>query len=311
MKLIDAREHWELQFHVLVESTMIVPTVWPKVVPVERYGEKVAFWPVARKVRGKATPGVHLAWQLQQEAVNDESGDDEDIDILDLEGMDQEGAEESAEVDFLMTEALDFLEREKRKREEHQIVGDDVFEAGMLDTQALVGQETPHDSVERLPAESMAAERPAATSQVAMSKPETSSGSGRAPPTHLVPKQRGLDGVWFGMGKITYYEKTGCFEAVCATHANCKLTRTSRGKPSRGGRPCAFLLAWLQFGQNVDTKEAHWNKSDWPERLNLETRQACRASIKELNAGLLLLEHERPLAEGEPEEQETLQGLLK
>lgn len=117
-------------------------------------------------------------------------------------------------------------------------------------------------------------------------------------------------------GRIGYFESKRSFEAVCENrlHGRCVLTRTrqSRGLTAEGfpkaGRPVGFLAAWLASGEGLATKEEHWRASclapSHAERLAL--RQAIRDSG---DAGKLILSCERPLADGEPEEPLTLEGL--
>lgn len=119
-------------------------------------------------------------------------------------------------------------------------------------------------------------------------------------------------------GSISFYASKGAFEAVCENrlHGRCVLTRTNASKRARhdaggvaiGGRPVAFLAAWLGAGQDLPTKEAHWS-ADAMER-PLAERQELRRTIGGIASGRTLLACERPLLDGEPEEAPSLAPYL-
>lgn len=129
-------------------------------------------------------------------------------------------------------------------------------------------------------------------------------------------KNRGEATVVFRWGKITFYASKGVFEATCRNpdHGKCVLTRThkakassARGQPPKGGRPLGLLAAWLEKG-GVGSKEEHWRPDAL--RPSVELRRAGRAYIRGAQHGPELLAKERPLAEGEPEEPLSLDGLV-
>ena len=117
-------------------------------------------------------------------------------------------------------------------------------------------------------------------------------------------------------GSISYYQSKNAFEAVCdhPHHGRCVVTRTAKarvggsGPGGRGGRPVGFLAAWLRAGEALPDKASHWNREcmdrPWAER------QALREQIGQTAAGLVLLNCERPLAEGEPAEAHDLDAYL-
>ena len=102
-------------------------------------------------------------------------------------------------------------------------------------------------------------------------------------------------------GLISYYAQ-GFFTATCkqAGHGRCVLSRTSLpGTRSQQGRPLGLMMAWLAAGHNHDTKAQHWDKSMWPDQ---PTRLHHRGLLRQLPSGPTLLEQEKPVAPGEPEE---------
>lgn len=117
-------------------------------------------------------------------------------------------------------------------------------------------------------------------------------------------------------GTISYYSSKRAFEAVCCerAHGRCVLTRTARGKSaaagrfSAGGRPVGFLAAWLGEGADAPDKATHW----LPEKFSTPhaARLALRRQIAATPDGRRLLSFERPAAEGEGDEPETLDGVL-
>jgi hypothetical protein len=116
---------------------------------------------------------------------------------------------------------------------------------------------------------------------------------GRGATTYYVP---GFPGA-----KIAYYEDSQIFEATCgnkAKHGRCRKTKTRIGgigeemifKPQKG-RPCGFLLAWIQHGSACTVRTDHLCfETSW------QQRKDARASLKACAAGRALLECERPNA---------------
>ena len=111
-----------------------------------------------------------------------------------------------------------------------------------------------------------------------------------------------------GQGKITYYRKSGNFVAKCANrlHGKCELTRTTSAAPQKGrlftigGRPLGFMAAWLARGCDCVDKPAHWQHANFDN--SLVARQEARAALGRTAQGRALLQQERDLAPGEPEE---------
>lgn len=109
-------------------------------------------------------------------------------------------------------------------------------------------------------------------------------------------------------GFVAFYANKQQFQATCdnPSHGSCKLTRTCRGSsaaPSavpKGGRPVAFLAAWLANGEHVDSKAQHWDRALM--NSSLEQRTRLRNMFKEVASGRQLLSYERPVAPNEPEE---------
>ena len=105
-------------------------------------------------------------------------------------------------------------------------------------------------------------------------------------------------------GKITYYPKKDIMVATCSHpgHGSCVLTRSClAGRRRAQGRPAGFLAAWLAVGQDLTSKQQHWDKAHWPSR---DLRQRHRELLGEDPTGALLLDQERglePGEEGEPD----------
>eukprot|EP00971_Amphidinium_carterae_P289934 5756959-Amphidinium_carterae.8 len=115
-------------------------------------------------------------------------------------------------------------------------------------------------------------------------------------------------------GRISFYSKKNCFEAVCCSksHGKCVLTRTSNGRKIKGkaglagGRPVAFLALWL--GRHTCASKAEHMSKD-ASMFSFEQRYACRQLLQESVAGSELLSHERPHEPDEGSEPEDLVGL--
>lgn len=116
-------------------------------------------------------------------------------------------------------------------------------------------------------------------------------------------------------GSVSFYASKNAFEAVCENrhHGRCVSTRTCRAKGRtaaghpKGGRPVAFLAAWLGHSEHTASKEEHWA----PECFGAD--QAARMALRQEiaasgEAGRSLLGCERPAAEGEPLEPLTAEG---
>lgn len=144
---------------------------------------------------------------------------------------------------------------------------------------------------------------PAAAPPPAAPRPPVAGRRGRGEATVILPT-----------GRITFYLQKNVMEATCRNldHGKCVLTRTVRcragteGNPfPKGGRPLGFLAAWL-CRAGCASKEEHWSDM----HLSLEERVAGRQQIMEAEGGAQLLMWERARRPDEPEELETLEGLL-
>lgn len=137
------------------------------------------------------------------------------------------------------------------------------------------------------------------------------------PPAENLVRVGGAATVLFPSGRITFWPAGGKFEAICRNpaHGKCVLTRTHRAKqgltPSgfpKGGRPLGLLAAWLLKADHTDSKEAHWSTDVLGS--SFAEREAGRRFVETAPGGDMLLGLERPRAEGEPAEPETLDGLV-
>ena len=99
-------------------------------------------------------------------------------------------------------------------------------------------------------------------------------------------------------GTLRYY-KQGFFTATCNNprHKRCTLTRTAAaGKKPAQGRPLGLMLAWLQWGEGLETRAQHWTRADWPSH---ESRSAQREAFSRREGAEDFLAFERELAPGE------------
>ena len=115
-------------------------------------------------------------------------------------------------------------------------------------------------------------------------------------------------------GRIAFHFSKLSFEATCSAHPRCVISRTCAGRTSRkregalGGRPVGFLCCWLQTGSQYASKAEHMNKENWT--FSQADRSTARLALRARPAGPDILSHERELTPGEPEEPETLAGML-
>jgi len=153
---------------------------------------------------------------------------------------------------------------------------------------------------------------PAADSAATQRRPQPP-----APERPRRPRGKAVATAEWEFGKLQFYaSNNGSFQATCKNpaHGKCVLTRSARAVARasndlivRGGRPCGFLLAWLQSA-GVAAKEEHWAPANL--ETSLDARLAARLELEETPEGREFLSHERPQVGDEPAEPETLQGLL-
>eukprot|EP00971_Amphidinium_carterae_P330456 6463501-Amphidinium_carterae.2 len=108
-------------------------------------------------------------------------------------------------------------------------------------------------------------------------------------------------------GRINYYSTKGVFEAYCRRHQHCKLTRTGSSSSRANGRPLGVLSGWLGL---QCTAEQHKDKAYLQIALTHEVRRMSREHLLTLPGSIDLCSFERPQADNEPLELETLKGLL-
>lgn len=288
----------DIRWYRLRSDRRPVARVQPNKVPVEPYPgleEAVQVWPVARRRMARHPPAPRAP------PVAD-AGVDAAAALCDGERSADEGAapdvpnEEEAEPRGVLGEALRFSD----ELVEAEFAFEPPSEAAAAPSEApapcgrLAGSS-------REPA-------PPPPAPIAPRGAEASRGPGVGP-------RRGADvTMQCPGGSISFYAKKMAFEAVCdnAAHMRCVATRTCRaraaagGGPPRGGRPVGFLAAWLSAGQDVATKEEHWQlfNSSVADRLNF------RREISKVESGRLLLSRERPCEAGEPEEPVSLDGYI-
>jgi hypothetical protein len=79
--------------------------------------------------------------------------------------------------------------------------------------------------------------------------------------------------------------------------SQCVISRSSfAGHKRSQGRPLGFLVAWLNLGQDLDSRESHWDKAGWPSQ---EVRMQHRCVLESLPGGQDILSFERELRDGE------------
>ena len=116
-------------------------------------------------------------------------------------------------------------------------------------------------------------------------------------------------------GQISFYPNKQCFQATCGVHPACVLTRTCNGRTSRGavigGRPLGFMTGWLSIAHECGSKEEHWQRERWTRDLTQHVRAEARHALLRSRGGPELAVFEREQEAGEPEEPDSLQGLLR
>ena len=115
-----------------------------------------------------------------------------------------------------------------------------------------------------------------------------------------------------GPHTITYYPHDQRFQAVC-NHVGhlplhkCRLTRylpRPGADPESKGRPCGLMAAWLTMDLAINSIIDRHGHQDPFLILSISRaeRIAGRQLLKSLPGGLALLNCERPIGDGEPEE---------
>ena len=107
-------------------------------------------------------------------------------------------------------------------------------------------------------------------------------------------------------GLLTYYGARRFFTATCRNpdHGRCVLSRTAEaGRRGAQGRPLGLLTAWLYLGQDLPTKEDHFNRLFFP---NHAVRSFHRAELQAMPGADDLLQHERGQEVGEAPEPDQL-----
>eukprot|EP00971_Amphidinium_carterae_P171885 3407976-Amphidinium_carterae.2 len=269
---------WSLQFHALEKTRRPIAQLQPglvSVVPLANYG-KHQFWPVQMAKRARRVP-LHrreastMAIGSDEPATDDEAGVDPD------EGNVMDGLDAVLESDH---------------------TDDDDSGSWTFDTllDRLEDQEDLQDAAGSQPA--VPAQAPARV--IVRENPSV--------PAAAVCHVEG--------GYIAYHHSKQGFECHCnvQAHGRCLISRTALGRVSRrdgqrhGGRPLGLMLCWLKDGKKHSCRDMHREKGLW--QWTQEERLAARAVLQESEGGRDLLGFERQCRPGEPEEPETLEGMI-
>ena len=103
-----------------------------------------------------------------------------------------------------------------------------------------------------------------------------------------------------GHGELRFYPGTATMAVFCRRH-ECDCRRSSTCAPKKAGssgRPIGFLVMWLQRAADFENKMAHVHSSV----IRHEERVAARAHFQTLEGWQSFAEHEKPRADGDPDE---------
>ena len=320
LKLLDLKLAWSLQWYGLVELNSPVSDPRPCIVPVKALPRQPEhFWPPKRKQRAPRQQAP-MSWEEEWSLVRAEPGPDVALDEASADD-DEDMGDEEEEDEEPEPLADSFLGEELVERSLLALLeeGPEEVSAPFLEEEAAVLQEP-------LPADTGGgAEAFEEVPEVALGPLEE---EGRAPlevgqlqaePVARVlvaPRMPAECSVTIpGLGRIAYHQTKLAFEAHCQCgHGRCVLSRTSQGpaqgQPTGRGRPLGFLMCWLQSGTDCADKARHWNKEAWRATFTQEARLAGRVVLQSFEGAEGLFAAERMLGDGEPEEHESLQGLL-
>ena len=334
---ISLEQSWNMQYFRVLSTKAPQPELKPAMCVVKPHTlTPEVLWPLPKKTRTRrAVPtDVQAAWPLpalpssleepghsadvsredadsaKSEEAEEEGSSDEGLDLG--EDAQAQDSDPELQLDHLLEEA--FLEKEEdlgaradRQRDEAQeqealhavleleaaereevlLQPQDEGEAGAEVLEAPALQEV-MPVVEEQP---QGAARPAAVAQAL----------GQAAARGALARNKALLTTTVEGGTISYYAQ-GFFTATCRQpgHGKCVLSRTSvGGSRAQQGRPLGLMVAWLGAAHRHATKAEHWDRRRWPDHA---TRLHHRGLLRQLPGGPSLLEQERTLEAGEPEE---------
>eukprot|EP00971_Amphidinium_carterae_P014722 290724-Amphidinium_carterae.6 len=320
--------HWELAWWKLEETSRVLPSFIPGKITAVAFAAQnngiclKKLWPAPKRQRRPSQTqrpkrnnqsatdmAATVAVPEEDDDVDDSMGGSgsENAEVLDDQADESEEASANYEL-LLRAEAMEGLR--SRADRTHQRKVDPMAGAASSAKPETEPSEVPKGSV-------TAANLEEATTSVVGSE---ATGANAAPLTRgIVAPLRGIQesalaALSFPGGRLAYHSSKESFEAVCSCHHRCVLTRTARGRRTKGsacltaGRPVAFLIAWLNLGTLVHSKQEHMDRNRW--NFPHLQRSFLRELLKESQEGRDMLALERAQEAIELEEPETLVGLM-
>eukprot|EP00971_Amphidinium_carterae_P350363 6491504-Amphidinium_carterae.1 len=311
LALVDKRKTWQLHWWQVADFSTQVLSVSLEIVAAVHVSGGSSIWPPRRYGKAKrfaSNPAAEKqALPLYDGEAADACGNSEGEPDDELEPGD---ADQDADTNILdlLANMLEEASDGGADEQDLQETIDEIPTTTATTTAAAATTETPHIEV---PVEFGEGDPHAASSEVVVPQPPP------IPPRTLSagPRTQSLARVVLEHGEINFYMSKNCFQATCYRHGGCVLTRTcqaSRTADSGAGRPVGFLVAWLKWGAECDSKAAHWDRDQWQAKLSHEVRLAGREDVNAEPSGDAMIAFERPVkpcdVEGEPS---SLRGLLK
>eukprot|EP00971_Amphidinium_carterae_P068578 1357809-Amphidinium_carterae.3 len=306
VSLLQPDREWSIRFCTQDSSSVVLPLLLPAMVCVQLLAGPMQLWPVVRKT---APQGVD-PWDLYSAYLVHQASVASTIDDIDEEADEEQEAQEDPEYDDnddlqqILEAAIDYVETNEHGEESNPSITLDVSSG------AIVGpQEVSNCILEPLPESASASASAIHDDQVVATDADASSSQIAAEARMYFGRVPALCSTTIGeRGVIRFHSGRHSFEATCFRHDRCVLTR-SNGGVRVSGRPLGLLTAWL-----LDDAEAasHKDKAYLRESMSLAKRQHGREHLKTIPWAADLFEQERPqdVDAGEPEEPESLKGLI-
>ena len=285
---LNPLQRWSVQIWELDDSVFPIASAQPDQVLMRAGGEVKAFWPpAAAGRRGRGAADIHFACDVMAEQGDDNDDGEELSDLEEPEGL-------QFHEDLYAADALELLN-----------AGEGAAEPAAAVVMPPVGEV---EAAAGEPAEAGGGE--VAAQHDAQPQPDDAV----APPVRAQRPGHAVAEVTLPNGRIAFHALAGNFECRCRLHQSCVVTRTCNGRVRQGeltgGRPVAFMAAWLEYGRTCTSKAEHMDASRWEAALSHQARVAWRERIQGMASGAQLLEFERELAGDEPAEEQTLLGYM-
>ena len=334
---LDAEAAWTVSFYELKSTSQPMVTLNPAQCLVEKLqGSDQSIWPPQRKerrcrreaaseARARAPheaaagasqappPGSDMEVTHRDAQASDQESEPSDGSEEEQEGQDSQAGEEAelrAELEAL---ALSWHEAPQDLDEldiaDAAVVEEEAGEATAEDV-LLEKQDTHTEEEAADPALSANKEEGRPSSSGAAAAASSDAAPDAAADTQDAPQNRRIHvpaQVVFDVpgGKLTFYSK-GYITATCSNprHGKCVMSRSTLvGRALGQGRPLGLMKAWLQLGRTCPSKEAHWDKSLWPD---LAARRLARVELETMDGALDILGCERPQRPGEGSEPDVV-----